>query len=145
MQGEYRYFGATSVMDYVNNYLFDGKYLLLAEDGSVIKKDGTPYLQYIWGKFWVNNHAHILQAKAPFTVEYLYLLLSMSNVQSLVSGAVQLKINQKAMNNFKIKIPPTALTHEFCAKVDPLFEQRRKKRRRTPNPHHPPRHPSSRD
>ena len=126
MQGEYRYFGATSVMDYVNNYLFDGKYLLLAEDGSVIKKDGTPYLQYIWGKFWVNNHAHILQAKAPFTVEYLYLLLSMSNVQSLVSGAVQLKINQKAMNNFKIKIPPTALTHEFCAKVDPLFEQRRK-------------------
>src|SRR5690606_6443295 len=65
MQGEYRYFGATSVMDYVNDYLFDGTYLLLAEDGSVVKADGTPYLQYVWGKFWVNNHAHILQAKAP--------------------------------------------------------------------------------
>lgn len=125
-KGEYRYFGATSVMDYVNDYLFDGKYLLLAEDGSVIKDDSTPYLQYIWGKFWVNNHAHILQAKEPFTVEYLYLLLSMSNVQSLVSGAVQLKINQKAMNSFKIKMPPVELVTNFCEKVDSMFAQRRK-------------------
>lgn len=126
MQGDYRYFGATSVMDYINDYLFNGAYLLLAEDGSVIKKDGTPYLQYVWGKFWVNNHAHILQAKAPFTVEYLYLLLSQVNVQSIVSGAVQLKINQKAMNGFKIKLPPEELVQEFCDKIDPLFAQRRK-------------------
>ena len=126
MKGEYRYFGATSVMDYVNDYLFDGKYLLLAEDGSVIKKDGTPYLQYIWGKFWVNNHAHILQAKEPFSVEYLYLLLAQSNVQSLVSGAVQLKINQKAMNSFKMKLPPKDLVESFCETIDPMFAQRRK-------------------
>lgn len=126
MQGEYRYFGATSVMDYVNDYLFDGTYLLLAEDGSVIKADGTPYLQYIWGKFWVNNHAHVLQAKMPFTVEYLYLLLSQANVQSLISGAVQLKINQKAMNSFKIKLPPNELVNSFCEKIDPMFAQRRK-------------------
>ena len=126
MRGEYRYFGATSVMDYVNDYLFDGKYLLLAEDGSVIKGDGTPYLQYVWGKFWVNNHAHILQAKDPYTVEYLYLLLSQSNVQSLVSGAVQLKINQRAMNNFRVKLPPHNLVKEFCEKIDPMFAQRRK-------------------
>lgn len=126
MQGEYRYFGATSVMDYVNDYLFDGTYLLLAEDGSVIKVDGTPYLQYIWGKFWVNNHAHVLQAKMPFTVEYLYLLLSQANVQSLISGAVQLKINQKAMNSFKIKLPQNELVNSFCEKIDPMFAQRRK-------------------
>ena len=126
MKGDYRYFGATSVMDYVNDYLFDGKYLLLAEDGSVMKSDNTPYLQYIWGKFWVNNHAHILQAKSPFTVEYLYLLLSQANVQSLVSGAVQLKINQRAMNNFKIKRPPNELVKEFCERIDSMFEQRRK-------------------
>lgn len=126
MKGEYRYFGATSVMDHVNDFLFDGKYLLLAEDGSVIKKDNTPYLQYVWGKFWVNNHAHILQAKDPFTVEYLYLLLSQSNVQSLVSGAVQLKINQKAMNSFKIKLPPKNIVKDFCEIIEPIFEQRRK-------------------
>jgi restriction endonuclease S subunit len=125
MKGVYRYFGATSVMDHIDNFLFEGIYLLLAEDGSVIKKDGTPYLQYIWGKFWLNNHAHILQAKAPFTVEYLYLLLSRANVQSLVNGAVQLKINQNAMNGFKIKIPPTVIVEGFCEKIEPMFEQRR--------------------
>ena len=113
-------------MDYVNDYLFDGTYLLLAEDGSVIKSDGTPYLQYVWGKFWVNNHTHILQTKTPFTVEYLYLLLSLANVQSLISGAVQLKINQKAMNSFKIKLPPNELVKYFCEKIDPMFAQRRK-------------------
>ena len=123
IQGEYRYFGATSVMDHVNDYLFDGRYLLLAEDGSVIKSDGTPYLQYVWGKFWVNNHAHILQAKEPFTIEYLYLLLSQANVQSLVSGAVQLKINQKAMNSLKLKLPPDELVRRFCNKIDPMFAQ----------------------
>lgn len=125
MKGQYRYFGATSVMDYVNDFLFDGTYLLLAEDGSVIKDDGTPYLQYIWGKFWVNNHAHVLQAKAPFTVEYLYLLLVRANVQSLVNGAVQLKINQKAMNGYKIKLPPNELVISFCEKIEPIFTQRR--------------------
>ncbi len=125
MQGAYRYFGATSVMDRINDYLFDGTYLLLAEDGSVMRSDGTPYLQYVWGRFWVNNHAHIIQAKYPFTVEYLYLLLAKTNVQSLVSGAVQLKINQKAMNSLVISIPPDDLVIKFCNLVNSLFAQYR--------------------
>lgn len=125
MQGDYRYFGATSVMDHVNDYLFDGTYLLLAEDGSVMRSDGTPYLQYVWGRFWVNNHAHIIQAKYPFTVEYLYLLLAKTNVQSLASGAVQLKINQRAMNSLVISIPPDDLVIKFCNLVNSLFAQYR--------------------
>ena len=125
MQGAYRYFGATSVMDHINDYLFDGTYLLLAEDGSVMRSDGTPYLQYVWGRFWANNHAHIIQAKYPFTVEYLYLLLAKTNVQSLVSGAVQLKINQKAMNSLVISIPPDNLVIKFCNLVNSLFAQYR--------------------
>ena len=60
-RGVYPYFGATSVMDYINDFLFDDIYLLLGEDGSVIKNDGTPFLQYVFGKIWVNNHAHVLQ------------------------------------------------------------------------------------
>ena len=125
MQGDYRYFGATPVMDHVNDYLFDGTYLLLAEDGSVMRSDGTPYLQYVWGRFWINNHAHIIQAKYPFTVEYLYLLLAKTNVQSLVSGAVQLKINQRAMNSLVISIPPDDLVIKFCNLVNSLFAQYR--------------------
>ena len=58
MEKIYPYYGAASLMDYVNNYLFDGIFLLLGEDGTVITEDGFPMLQYVWGKFWVNNHAH---------------------------------------------------------------------------------------
>lgn len=125
-KGHYRYIGATSVMDYVDEFIFDGKYLLLAEDGSVINPDSTPVLQYVWGQFWVNNHAHVLQAVEPFTVEYLYLLLRKANVASLVSGAVQLKINQKAMNGFPIVIPPKELIGDFNTVVEPVFSLFRK-------------------
>jgi type I restriction enzyme S subunit len=61
--GPYPYYGAASVMDYLDDFLFDGKYVLLGEDGSVVNKDGTPTIQYVWGKFWVNNHAMCLQVK----------------------------------------------------------------------------------
>ena len=70
----YPYYGATSCMDYVDNYIFDGKYLLLGEDGTVIDKNGYPILQYVEGKFWVNNHAHIITGKLGYTVEILYLI-----------------------------------------------------------------------
>lgn len=119
--GPYRYFGATSVMDYIDDHIFDGKFILFAEDGSVIREDGTPYLQYVWGKFWVNNHAHVLQAKKPFSVEYIYLLLKQTNVQQLISGAVQLKINQRAMNNLPILLPPNELIVKFNSSVGPMF------------------------
>lgn len=68
----YPYYGATSVMDYVDRYLFDGIYLLLGEDGTVVDNNGFPILQYVEGKFWVNNHAHIITGKNGFTVETLY-------------------------------------------------------------------------
>lgn len=90
----YPYYGATSVMDYVDRYLFDGIYLLLGEDGTVVDDKGFPILQYVEGKFWVNNHAHIITGKNGFTVETLYLLFSLTNVRSIVTGAVQPKISQ---------------------------------------------------
>ena len=65
----YPYYGATSLMDYVDNYLFDGIYLLLGEDGTVVDNLGFPILQYVYGRFWVNNHAHIITGKEGFSVE----------------------------------------------------------------------------
>ncbi len=67
-------------MDYVDAYIFDGKYLLLGEDGTVIDDYGYPILQYVWGKFWVNNHAHILTGKNGFNIESLYMLLRHTSV-----------------------------------------------------------------
>jgi type I restriction enzyme S subunit len=62
MEKLYPYYGAASLMDYVDDFLFDGLYLLLGEDGTVITADGYPMLQYVWGQFWVNNHAHIISS-----------------------------------------------------------------------------------
>lgn len=119
----YPYYGATSVMDYVDRYLFDGIYLLLGEDGTVVDSKGFPILQYVEGKFWVNNHAHIITGKNGFTVETLYLLFSLTNVQSIVTGAVQPKISQANLNKVPVIIPSEAELLAFDSIVKPIFAQ----------------------
>lgn len=119
----YPYYGATSVMDYVDRYLFDGIYLLLGEDGTVVDSKGFPILQYVEGKFWVNNHAHIITGKNGFTVETLYLLFSLTNVQSIVTGAVQPKISQANLNKVSVVIPSEAELSAFNSIVQPFFAQ----------------------
>lgn len=119
----YPYYGATSVMDYVDRYLFDGIYLLLGEDGTVVDDKGFPILQYVEGKFWANNHAHIITGKNGFTVETLYLLFSLTNVRSIVTGAVQPKISQANLNNVSVVIPSKAELSTFNSIVQPIFSQ----------------------
>ena len=119
----YPYYGATSVMDYVDRYLFDGIYLLLGEDGTVVDSKGFPILQYVEGKLWVNNHAHMITGKNGFTVETLYLLFSLTNVQSIVTGAVQPKISQANLNKVSVVIPSEAELSAFNSIVQPLFAQ----------------------
>ena len=119
----YPYYGATSVMDYVDRYLFDGIYLLLGEDGTVVDNNGFPILQYVEGKFWVNNHAHIITGKNGFTVEMLYLLFSLTNVQSIITGAVQPTISQTNLNKMPIVIPSEAELSDFNSVVQPIFAQ----------------------
>ena len=91
----YPYYGAAKVMDYVDDYIFDGDYLLLGEDGTVQDENGYPILQRANGKFWVNNHSHVLSAKAPYNNFFLWCLLSKTNIEKAVTGAVQPKINQE--------------------------------------------------
>ena len=119
----YPYYGATSVMDYVDRFLFDGIYLLLGEDGTVVDGKGFPILQYVEGKFWVNNHAHILTGKNGFSVELLYLLFSLTNVQGIVTGAVQPKISQANLNKVSIIIPSIDELQSFDSTIQPLFAQ----------------------
>ena len=123
MEKIYPYYGAASLMDYVDNYLFDGIYLLLGEDGTVSDSEGFPMLQYVWGKFWVNNHAHILQGKNGFTTESLYILLKQTNVSSIVTGAVQPKISQANLKSVPIIMPPINLLNQYNDIIKPLFDQ----------------------
>lgn len=119
----YPYYGATSVMDYVDRYLFDGIYLLLGEDGTVVDDNGFPILQYVSGKFWVNNHAHIITGKNGFTVELLYLLFSLTSVQSIVTGAVQPKISQANLKKVSVVIPSETELELLDSIIQPIFTQ----------------------
>jgi restriction endonuclease S subunit len=83
-QGPYPYHGATGVMDHVDDYLFDGVYLLVGEDGSVVRENGLGFTQYVWGKFWVNNHAHVLRGKGSVSTEQLPMYFQHESVSPFV-------------------------------------------------------------
>ena len=123
MARTYPYYGAVSIVDYVDDYIFDGEYLLLSEDGIYVVDDsGHPLLQHIIGKFWANNHAHILKGKAGFTEDSLYLFLSNTNMSPIVTGAAQPKINQANLKSFPITIPDSEVLDRFNSVVHPLFD-----------------------
>lgn len=123
MEKIYPYYGATSLMDYVDNYLFDGIYLLLGEDGTVVDNLGFPILQYVYGQFWVNNHAHIITGKEGFSVEELYLFFSLTNIKSIVTGAVQQKVSQQNLKKVPAIIPSKEALSAFDDLIQPIFAQ----------------------
>lgn len=120
-KGEIPYYGATSIMDYVDEYIFDGIYLLLGEDGSVIKESGLPFTQYIWGKSWVNNHAHVLTGSGSVTTEHLMVFIKQENIAAYVTGAVQMKLNQKNMNSIPFIFADEAVNNVFGQRIDSIY------------------------
>ena len=121
MKHTYPYYGAASLMDYVDNYIFDGVYGLLGEDGTVMDDNGYPTMQYVWGKFWVNNHAHIFQGKNGYSTEMVYLILKNTIVRNAVTGAVQLKINQENLRKLSVVVPCDDNLTELNILIDKVF------------------------
>ena len=122
MQGEYPYYGAAKILDHINDYLFDGRYLLIAEDGSVITEDGKPVLQLVDGKFWVNNHAHVVQGKTPISTNFIYLFMLNVAISGYITGAAQPKINQDNLNRIPILSPPQGVLERFDKMIEPIFD-----------------------
>ncbi len=120
-KGIYPYYGATSIMDYIDDYIFDGIYVLMGEDGTVIDENDKPILQYVWGKIWVNNHAHVIQGRDGFPTEFIYLLLKNTNIKHVVTGAVQPKVNQTNMKNLIILKPPLKVINNYARLINPIF------------------------
>lgn len=125
----YPYYGAASLMDYIDEYIFDGTYILLGEDGTVVTERGTPVLQYVWGKFWVNNHAHVLKGKKGFDENALYVLLNNTNITEIITGGVQAKINQANLNSIPILIPNTQVLESYKKALNQIFQLYRSKRK----------------
>ena len=123
MEKLYPYYGATSLVDYVDNYLFNGIFLLLGEDGTVVDSLGFPILQYVYGKFWVNNHAHIIAGKEGFSVEELFLFFSLTNIKTIVTGAVQQKVSQQNLKKVPAIIPSKEVLSAFDNIIQPIFAQ----------------------
>ena len=125
-QGIYPYYGATGIMDYVDNFLFDEDLLLLAEDGSTSDGNGHPIVQYIWGKNWVNNHAHILKPKSVGQLYYYYFVLKQIPVALIETGSIQRKISQQNLLSYKVAVPSKNLIQAYSNVANVLQEQRKK-------------------
>lgn len=120
--GIYPYYGANGIQDYVNEYIFDGTFILLGEDGSVINADKSPVLNWAVGKIWVNNHAHILaEISSIANLRYLYFVLQTKDVSSIVRGTPP-KLNQENLRNIEIPVPPLPIQEEIVRILDNFTE-----------------------
>jgi len=103
--GPYPYYGASGIVDYVDSYIFDGEYLLLAEDGENLRSQNLPISFMATGRFWVNNHAHILKGKNGNSTRFLCYALKTADIRSYLSGSTRPKLTQKDMKRIPVSCP----------------------------------------
>ena len=120
-EGVYPYYGATGIQDYVDKYIFDGRYVLVGEDGAKWGAfDKSAFI--IDGKTWVNNHAHVLKPFEPLVDSYLTYYLNHSDLNGFISGAIVRKLTQSSLKNIKIPLPPKSTQLAIVAELDKINE-----------------------
>jgi type I restriction enzyme, S subunit len=115
------YYGASGVIDKIDNYLFDKPLLLIGEDGANLVNRSTPIAFIARGKYWVNNHAHVLDGLSEEFLRYLALFINAIDLKPYVTGTAQPKMNQAKMNSIPVALPPLAEQSRILAKVDELM------------------------
>ncbi len=106
--GPYPYYGATGIVDWVDSYIFEGGYLLIAEDGENLKSRKAPIAYLARGKFWVNNHAHIVRGNNDSDTRFLLYAISSADVGAYLTGSTMPKLTQDNLNRIPILAPPPA-------------------------------------
>lgn len=104
-QGIYPYYGAQGIIDHLDEYLLDGEYLLVAEDGANLETRNQPIANIAKGKIWVNNHAHVLGNNGKCPLNLLGFILNNMNISPYVTGCAQPKLNQENLRNIEIELP----------------------------------------
>ena len=104
-QGIYPYYGAQGIIDHLDEYLLDGEYLLVAEDGANLETRNQPIANIAKGKIWVNNHAHVLGNNGKCPLNLLGFILNNINISPYVTGCAQPKLNQENLRNIEIELP----------------------------------------
>ena len=118
--GKYPYYGASGIVDYVDDFIYDGDYLLISEDGANLVARVTPIAFSITGKNWVNNHAHVLRFNNIYEQKYVELYLNGIDLSKYISGAAQPKLNQKNLNSIVIPLPSIEKTTHIVETLDRL-------------------------
>ncbi|MBS1774764.1 MAG: restriction endonuclease subunit S [Bacteroidetes bacterium] len=117
-EGIYPYYGATGVIDTIDDYKFDGEYLLIAEDGKnlLFRRKNNAFIAT--GKFWVNNHAHVLSYNGVCNLRYLEFFLNSIDFRPYISGIDQVKLNKENLDKIPVPVPPLTLQTQFAQIVE---------------------------
>lgn len=116
--GPYPYYGASGIVDSVADFIFDENILLVSEDGANLLARSTPIAFSVSGKCWVNNHAHVLRFEDIATQKYLEVYLNSISIEAYVTGSAQPKLNQKALKEIKVPLPPLEIQREIVADIE---------------------------
>lgn len=121
--GRYPYYGAQGIIDYIDGYIFDGTYLLIAEDGENLKSNKQNVATLASGKFWVNNHAHVVKNNHLSDIKFLYYLCSETDISGYITGSAQPKLNQANLNNIRFLMPSLPEQHAIAATLSCLDDK----------------------
>jgi len=118
VEGKYPYYGASGIVDYVVDYIFDDDLLLISEDGANLLARVTPIAFSVSGKVWVNNHAHVLKFENIESQKYVELYLNSISLANYITGSAQPKLNQKALNSIMIPFPSFDTQNQIVAQIE---------------------------
>ncbi len=122
-KGIFPYYGASGIIDHVDDYLFDERLLLIGEDGANLILRSTPIAFLADGKYWVNNHAHVMDAPEDRLLDYLALFINATDLRPYVTGTAQPKLNQVKLNSIAVAVPPLPEQCRIVERVDQLMSR----------------------
>lgn len=118
--GSYRYYGAQGVIDYIDDYIFDGQYMLIAEDGENLKSNKQNIAQLVSGRFWLNNHAHIVQCNEKANMTLLCYYLNHTDLSGYITGSAQPKLSQTNLNAITVRLPGRTIQDRIASIIDSI-------------------------
>jgi type I restriction enzyme S subunit len=125
-KGPYPYYGATGVLDWIDDYIFNGEYVLLAEDGGPFFQKDKPVAYRVSGKCWVNNHVHVLTAKNLINIDFLGYTLMFMDLTVYLTGSTRAKLNKSRAEKIKIPLPPLETQKKIIEKLFTVQEYKKK-------------------
>jgi type I restriction enzyme, S subunit len=116
-KGPYPYYGASGIIDWVDEYIYDGDRLLIGEDGANLVARATPVAYIARGRYWVNNHAHVIAENGRADLRFLEFFIEHSDLKPFISGTAQPKLNRSNLDRISVPLPPLPLQREFARRV----------------------------